>query len=366
MASIRRLKKKEDKPGKPTGAYRVEIRKRGFPRLTKDFRTSGQANTWAKDIEYKMENSTYFDTAKANSTLFSEVLDQYLEKHAILKRGYGYELGLAKEFKAQPFAKKLMSEITVSNLESYRDMLKGKKRKPGTIRRKFTALSSVFNYAIENMEMKHLQNPTRAVKLQTVEDERDRIFIGEEQQRYFEHAPKYGRGIFVDVAHFAIETTMRKSEIIGLDEIATINGNQVKQRRHDGILWHMVYLDLKIIKLPASVAKTGRKRDVPLSPTAISIIKKQMPPKGKVKPLGKVFDLSPDGVRNAHNRTCIAAGIVGFWFRDLRHVGITKWSKILPTTLQLMRVSGHKDPRMLARYYSQDATEVAELMAANE
>jgi len=29
-----------------------------------------------------------------------------------------------------------------------------------------------------------------------------------------------------------------------------------------------------------------------------------------------------------------------------------------------MRVTGHKDPRMLARYYNQAATEVAEMMAA--
>jgi len=352
-----------DKPNKPTGAWRVEIRKKRYPRITRDFRTKGQAQTWKTDTESKMDQGTYFNTHAADSTLFIHVTDQYLEKKAILNRGFGYELYLATGFKRRPFAKKFMSDITVGDIETYRDYLRIKRNvSPGTIKRMFTNLSAIFEYARTSMDMEHLRNPVRSVELEKVEDERDVIFVGDQEARYFRAAQFYGRGIFIDVARFAIETTMRKSEMIGLDAIAMVEGKQVKSRRHDGILWHMVHLDLKIIKLPASIAKTGKKRDVPLSPLAIELIRKQMPAKGRPSPKGKVFDISPDGVRNAHNRTIKAAGIVGFWFRDLRHVGATKWSKVLPM-LQLMRVTGHKDPRMLARYYNQEATEVANMMA---
>jgi len=310
-----------------------------------------------------MDKGIFAKTHAAETTLFTQVADQYLEKKAILNRGYGLELDQVARFKKRPFAKKFMSEITVADIEIYRDYLRCERHLvPGSIKRLFTNLSSIFEYAKKSMDMEHLKNPVRAVELEKVEDERDVIFVGNQEKDYFEAAKKYGRGIFIDVARFAIETTMRKSEMIGLDAVELVDGKKVKHRRHNGILWHMVHLELKIIKLPGSIAKTGRKRDVPLSPIAIALIKKQMPKKGSPNPKGKVFDISPDGVRNAHNRTVKKAGIVGFWFRDLRHVGTTKWANILPL-LQLMRVTGHKDPRMLARYYNQAATEVAELMA---
>jgi len=363
MASIYRMAKKGDLPKKPTGAWRVELRRRGQPRITKDFRTRSQAKIWVTDTESKMDQGIFSKTHAADTTLFTQVADQYLEKKAVLNRGYGLELDQVARFKKRPFAKKFMSEITVADIEAYRDYLRcERKNAPGSIKRLFTNLSAIFEYAKKSMSMEHLKNPVRAVELENVEDERDVIFVGDQEKDYFEAAQRYGRGVFIDVARFAIESTMRKSEIVGMDAVELVDGVNIKRRRHDGILWHMVYLDLKIIKLPASIAKTGRKRDVPLSPLAIELIKKQMPKNGRPNPKSKVFDISPDGVRNAHNRTIKAAGIVGFWFRDLRHVGTTKWAKKLPL-LQLMRVTGHKDPRMLARYYNQEATEVADMMA---
>jgi len=124
MASIYRLSKEGDKKDKPTGAWRVEIRKRGHPRLTKDFPTKSKAKTWATDTEYKLDHNTYIDTAKAACTLFTEAADQYLEKSAILKRGYSNELDRVAEFKQQHFAKKFMSDITSEDIEAYRDSLK--------------------------------------------------------------------------------------------------------------------------------------------------------------------------------------------------------------------------------------------------
>ncbi len=277
-----------------------------------------------------------------------------------MKRGYEIELVVLAELAAQPFAGKMIGDVRPSDFAGYRDALTERRVAPSTIKRRFTVLSAVIEYAISEMDMPALANGTRLVKLAKVEDERDRLFVGSEESDYFEHAPRYGRGVFVDVARFAIETTMRKGEMVGIDEV---DGKGVKQRRHDGILWGMVCLDKKIIKLPGAVAKTGKARDVPLSPLAMELIEKQVPAKGKLDPLSKVFDISPDGVRNAHRRTCAAAGIHDFHFHDLRHVGTTRWARVLPL-LQLMRVTGHKDPRMLARYYNQEATEVADLMAA--
>jgi len=77
----------------------------------------------------------------------------------------------------------------------------------------------------------------------------------------------------------------------------------------------------------------------------------------------KVFDISSDGVRNAFRKAREFAKIEGLRFHDLRHVGCTRWSKHL-SQLQLMRLTGHKDPRMLARYYNEESSEVADVMAA--
>jgi integrase len=65
---------------------------------------------------------------------------------------------------------------------------------------------------------------------------------------------------------------------------------------------------------------------------------------------GMVFPTSQSAVKQAFARACERAGIDDLHFHDLRHEGTSKMADKLQLH-ELMKVTGHKDARMLARYY---------------
>jgi len=73
---------------------------------------------------------------------------------------------------------------------------------------------------------------------------------------------------------------------------------------------------------------------------------------------GRVFPTTASAVKQAFVRTCKRAGIENFHFHDLRHEAATRLAEKL-TMHELMKVTGHKDTRLLARYYHPRAEDLA-------
>ena len=136
--------------------------------------------------------------------------------------------------------------------------------------------------------------------------------------------------------------------------------------------WQYVDLDRAVAHLPET--KNGTARDVPLSTAAIALIRK----KGKVARMrkGKVFPTTASAIKQSYARAvargrknylddCAKAGtepLEGFLedltFHDLRHVATERLAERLQMH-ELMRVTGHKTPSMLARYYHPRAEDLA-------
>jgi len=51
-------------------------------------------------------------------------------------------------------------------------------------------------------------------------------------------------------------------------------------------------------------------------------------------------------------RTVELAGIEGLRFHDTRHEACSRLGQIVPDMLHLSRITGHRDPRMLRRYFT--------------
>ena len=54
--------------------YKVEIQKKGFPRLCRRFHTLGDARKFARDIESSMEGGTFEDYSGSSGTTLKEIL----------------------------------------------------------------------------------------------------------------------------------------------------------------------------------------------------------------------------------------------------------------------------------------------------
>jgi integrase len=140
------------------------------------------------------------------------------------------------------------------------------------------------------------------------------------------------------LASLAIETAMRQGELLSLT-------------------WADVDLQKRIAHLKDT--KNSEPRDVPLSSRAIEILKAIPRPLEKTAPL---FPISQDEVIRTFRRACTEAKIENLKFHDLRHEAVTRICERLPMH-EAMRVSGHKTPSMLMRYYHPKAEELAKKLA---
>jgi integrase len=129
---------------------------------------------------------------------------------------------------------------------------------------------------------------------------------------------------------FAIETAMRAGEIIGL-------------RSED------ISFEKRFARLP--MTKNGTSRDVPLSSEAMRLIK-ELP---KSDP---VFNLSSHLLDALWRKLRDRAAVTDLRFHDSRHEAITRLARKLDV-LDLARMVGHRDLKMLMIYYNATAEELA-------
>ena len=73
--------------------YKVEIQKKGFPRLCQRFHTLGDARKFAKDVESQMEKGIFEDYTGASGTTLKEILIKYRDENTSLKKGVREETG---------------------------------------------------------------------------------------------------------------------------------------------------------------------------------------------------------------------------------------------------------------------------------
>ncbi|EQD71400.1 phage integrase family protein [mine drainage metagenome] len=119
-------------------------------------------------------------------------------------------------------------------------------------------------------------------------------------------------------------------------------------------------VDLKARTAYLSDTKNGESRTVPLSSRAaalLEVLQRGAESKGGID--GRVFPITAQAVKLAWMRACKRAGLEDLHFHDLRHEATSRLAEKLPNLIELAAVTGHKDLRMLKRYYHLRATDLA-------
>ena len=122
---------------------------------------------------------------------------------------------------------------------------------------------------------------------------------------------------------FAIETGMRRSEILALT-------------------WDNIDLESRVAFLP--LTKNGSSREVPLSDNAIEVLRQQ-----RSKTEYQPFPINANAFRRVWDRLRTRVGLVDFRFHDLRHEAISRFFELGLSVPEVAVMSGHKEARMLFR-----------------
>jgi len=312
-----------------SGLWRARVRRQGQPPQSRAFALKLDAEAWARKLESEQERGLWRDSGEAERTTLAECLDRYIREHVPLKRDPARERSHVDALRALPFASRAMARVRSADVAAARDAWTAVGHAPATIVRRMAVLSRVFNVARREWGMESLANPIEVVTKPRVANARTRRVSDAELDAI---GVATGSAELSSIIRLAVETAMRRSELCALR-------------------WEHVDLRASTAHLPHT--KNGQARDVPLSSRAISALRalpRQLD--------GRVFGLRPDSVTQAFERAVQRAGIDGVRFHDLRHEATSRLADVFQMH-ELAKVTGHRDPRMLMRYYHPRATDLA-------
>lgn len=349
--------------------WEAQIRKRGYPAQSKTFNTKAEAEAWAKMIESEMARGVWLSRGEAEATTLREALERYQTEIVPHKKGKVQEESIIRMLLTLPLAFRSLASVRGADIASLRDAWL-QDYASATVLRRLAVLSHVFSVARKEWGMESLSNPVEVVRKPLANNARVRRVAELEspagdaeagvRQLHRGELERVmgvsGSSLLPPIVRLAVETAMRRGEIVGLH-------------------WEHIDLNRRVAHLPAT--KNGSARDVPLSSAAVSVLQ-GLSDRLKVKePVqGPVFGIRADAVTRAFERAVERARkqyedkcrksdekpldgfLVDLRFHDLRHEATSRLASIFPMH-ELAKITGHKDPRMLMRYYHPRAEELA-------
>lgn len=363
--------------------WRAQIRRHGFAPLSKTFTTKAEAEAWAKMNESEMSRGVWISRGEAEATTLHDALERYELEVTPGKKTAAGERSFLRIWKATTMAKQPLAAIRSSDVAKLRDQWL-KNYQPATVLRRLAVLSHVFTIARKEWGMESLSNPVELVRKPQPNNARTRRIAVEvskpgpveSDEETSQRAATNGElervvaasssSSLPSIVWLAVETAMRRSEIVGLR-------------------WEHIDLERRVAHLPST--KNGSSRDVPLSTRAVNILAAlQKVDDGdeeegeSIEDDGRVFGIRSDAVTRAFERAVARARklfvgqckenrqkpdaryLTDLRFHDLRHEATSRLAEIFPLH-ELTKITGHKDPRMLMRYYHPRAEDLAKRLA---
>ena len=315
------------------GHWQARVRKANQS-ISKTFINKVDAERWAKQVEVEMQKGSYTNLVLAERTTFAEIIERYITEVLPTMRGGKADYIRLKALARRPIAKLNMVALTPQKIAQHRDE-RLKEIAPATVIRELSYFSSIITYARKEWGI-NINNPVSLVARPKNPQGRSRILDAAETSRLLEELRPTGRRSIwmLPLARLALETAMRRSELLGLR-------------------WEHIDLGRRTIFL--QLTKNGTSRTVPLSTHAIQILT-EIPRDID----GRVFPVTHEVVSQAFNRARKQAKVKDIRFHDLRHMAITRLAEKLPNLIELSAVSGHKSLAMLKRYYHPNPELLAE------
>ena len=322
MASIRRRRSK----------WQAQVRRRGHTPLSRTFHLRADAELWARKTEAELDRGGLpADSRMLRSHTLADLLERYANEVVPRKRGANREAYMLRVILRHAIAQVSLHRLTAAEIANYRDH-RLSLVKADSVRRELAIVRHCLAIARDEWNFRLPSNPVQQVKLPRASNPRERRLNSGELERLLAACETSRSRWLPAVIQLAIETGMRRSELLGMR-------------------WDDVDLEARTVLLRNT--KNGMPRRVPLSTQALNVMK-DAPRCGDT-----VFVVSANALRLAWDRLRQRAGVSGLRFHDLRHEAISRFFERGLNVPEVAMISGHRDPRMLFRYTHPKAEEVA-------
>lgn len=309
---------------KRENGYQAQVRRRGYPQVSRLFASKRDAEAWSRQIESEMDRGLYLDRTNADRTTVGELLQRYKAEVTPRKKSADAEaIRIDRFLKSDSLCAYRCSALTGKLFADWRDQ-RLQSVSGSTVNRELNLLSHVFNVANREWEV-HFTNPIGYIQRPKHNRGRERRLTASERLVLLSTIDKTSRNPWLKpVVQFALETAMRRGEILSL-------------------AWANVDLERRVVRLMDS--KNGEGRSVPLSVAATSVLS-ALP----ISIDGKVFPVTVDSLKRAFERAVKRAKIDDLHFHDLRHEAVSRLFEKGLNVMEVASISGHKTLQMLKRY----------------
>jgi integrase len=243
-----------------TKAGRFEARRWAHgQRVSKTFNSKAEALHWASQSDALLENHlsqlTSSKTADKRDKRVLMTLEQALEIYGLecvsLQKGAKKAFYRLRELQKEPFAKKLLPDVCADDLRGLKARELARGCSGPTVARKLSILSAFFNHAACEWGL-DIENPTRFVRKPPGSKARVRRLLLKDEETLMKACRESKTRFLVEVVELAIETGMRRGELINL-------------------CWEDVDFNRHVLTL--SDSKNGYPRYIPLTKKALMILR---------------------------------------------------------------------------------------------
>jgi integrase len=228
------------------------------------------------------------------------------------------------------FKGKTLRQITPPMIESFKQSFLAKptkhdkRRSSATVNYHLSILSKIFSLAVDSELIE--TNPSFRVKKLKLNNQRTRVLSDEEESRLL--LALGDNQLVKSIVTMALNTGMRRGEIFNLK-------------------WFDVDLNRGLLQI--SESKTNKKRLIPINTTIRTLLDSLRRKSEFVFPSPKTNG-KLDNIKRSFGRAVQEAEIQQFCFHDLRHTAATRMADAGADAFTLMKILGHSDIRMTARY----------------
>lgn len=313
------------------GAWRAQIRRRGFPSVSKRFDTKAKALAWARDIEGQLLAGALPAPVLVARQTVADLIDQYIKLRASTRPilDSSTEHYTLRQLRSN-LGELLAARLSVPDLLGWATRRRDEGAGPYTINCDLSKLGTVLRYAGDGLpDVIGAARPKLSyLGLIGGGGLRERRPTEDELLRVIDWLSRERGPLYADVVRFAVLTAMRRGEIVRL-------------------AWADLDHDKKMVlirdrKDPRQ--KAGNDQWVPLLGDAWALALRQ-PQAGEL-----IWPVHPQTLSKYFLECCRALSIPDLHFHDLRHEGISALFEAGFDIPQVAIVSGHKDWRHLRRY----------------
>lgn len=328
--------------------WRAEIRRKG-QKISKTFFYKNDAEIWARKAESEIDRGIFINTNEAERTTLTQVINRYKDEELPRLKAQTQEKSRLNIIDKM-IGNKIVATITSSTIIKFRNE-RLKTIAENSVNREVTTIKRLLSFANDDCKIT-LPQGVPSVKKLTVDDARERRVSDAEIEAIITSTSS------TELAHIiklALYTAMRRGEISNL------------MRRN---------IDFSVPSAKLIETKNGKNRIAPLMPAAAELLK-ALPARidGFVfglrdRQVTQAFERARDRARALYVKECELNNaksdenfLVDLRFHDLRHEATSRLAVLLPNVIELSRVTGHADLKMLSRYYQISVVDLAKKLS---